>query len=180
MKILPTVLLLWPYLCLLPVWAGSKNEALFSEFIWVYIILTVVVYILNIINACVYKGENAGYRLAFWNMLIKLFHIPFYLTVFLLGVALFVSMVVPALVFFSPIVIAALFVIDLFLMITSSMYGVNALLRAVKQGEVSQTYALVHGVLHFFFVADIVSAICVFVRLKKRASSGEIFESACK
>lgn len=172
-KILPVTLLLWPYVFLIPFLAGSGNEEFFSAFVWIYVVMTAVVYILNIINAFLDKGEDAGYRLAFWNMLIKLLHIPFYVLVFFLGVLLFVSMVVPALVFLSPIMIAMLFVIDMFLMITSSMYGVNALLWAVKQGEVSKTYAVIFGILHFFFVMDIISAICVFARMKREKRNSE-------
>lgn len=71
-------------------------------------------------NAWMYKGENACYRLAFFDMLIKLLHIPFYLLVFLVGVLMFVAMVVPA---------------------------------------------LVHGILHFLFVTDVISVICVFAKM---------------
>lgn len=172
-KILPVALLLWPYLFFVLLLAGGGEEAFLSVFVRVYIALTAVVYLLNIVNACLDKGENAGYRLAFWNMLMKLLHIPFYLLVFLMGILLFVSMVVPAMIFLSPMMIAVLFVIDLLLMVTSSMYGVNALLRGVKQGTVSKKYAIVHGVLHFFFVADVLSAVCVFVRMKKQKTARE-------
>ena len=157
-KILPVVLLIWPYLFIAVLMAGSANEALYSKLIWLYIAMTVVVYVMNIVNACLYKGDNSCYELAFFNMLIKLLHIPFYLVVFLSGAAMFLAMVVPALI---------LFVIDLLLLITTSMYGVNALIRAGKQGIVSKKFALVHGILHFFFVADVISSVWVFVRVRK-------------
>ena len=97
------------------------------------------------INAWSYKGGNAVYRLAFFDMLVKLLRIPFYLLVFLAGVLMFMAY--------------------LLLMITSSMYGVSALVRAVRQGKVSKRYAVVHGILHFLFVTDVISAICVFVKM---------------
>ena len=78
--------------------------------------MTAVVYLMNIVNAWMYKDEDNCYRLAFFDMLIKLLHIPFYLLVFLIGVLMFMAMVV-------------------------------------------------HGILHFLFVTDVISAVCVFVKM---------------
>ena len=95
---------------------GEENENLFSAFFLGYLVMTAVVYFMNIVNAWMYKGEDNCYRLAFFDMLIKLLHIPFYLLVFLIGVLMFMAMVV-------------------------------------------------HGILHFLFVTDVISAICVFVKM---------------
>ena len=115
-KILPVVLLVWPYLFFIGFMIGQDNETLFSAFFLSYLVMTAVVYILNIINAWIYKGEDNCYRLAFFDMLIKLLHIPFYLLVFLIGVLMFMAMVV-------------------------------------------------HGILHFLFVTDVISAVCLFVKM---------------
>ena len=164
-KVLPVVLLIWPYLFFAGFLIGEENENLFSAFFLGYLVMTAVVYFMNIVNAWMYKGEDNCYRLAFFDMLIKLLHIPFYLLVFLIGVLMFMAMVVPALVFVSPFILFMLFVVDLFLMITSSMYGVSALVKAARQGKVSKKYAVVHGILHFLFVTDVISAVCVFVKM---------------
>lgn len=166
-KILPITLLIWPYLCILPFWAGSINESLYSPGIGIYAALTVVVYVMNIINACLYKGEDAYYRLAFWGMLMKIIHIPFYLIVFLLGILFLLASVVPALVFVTPFMILMLVAIDLFLMITSSLYGMNALIRACKRRLVSKIYTVVQIILHCFFVTDVISAVMVYFKLRK-------------
>lgn len=166
-KMLPVVLIIWPYLFWIPFLLGSEKESLYSVSFLTYIFAAIVICVLNMINACTWKGENAGCQLAFWDMLIKLIHIPFYLLVFCIGVLMLLSMVVPAMVFISPFIIFILFVIDLFLMITSSIYGVNALLRAVKKGMISKQYGVISGILHFFFILDVVSAVCVFIKLKR-------------
>lgn len=166
-KILPVLLLIWPYLCVGPLFFDTGNNVLNSILAWTYISLTVVIYVLNILNACLYKGEDAYYKLAFWNMVIKLVHIPFYLAVFLVGVMMLLASVVPALIFVTPIIVILLFIMDLFMMIASSVYGVNALIRAGKRGVVSKQYALINGILHFFFVADVISSICTFVKIRK-------------
>lgn len=164
-KVLPVVLLIWPYLFFAGFLIGQDNETLFSAFFLSYLAMTAVVYLINIVNAWIYKGEDDCYRLAFFDMLIKLLHIPFYLLVFLAGVLMFMAMVVPALVFVSPLIIFMLFMVHLFLMITSSMYGVSALVKAARQGKVTKKYAVLHGILHFLFVTDVISAICVFVKM---------------
>ena len=115
-KVLPVVLLIWPYLFFAGFLIGEENENLFSAFFLGYLVMTAVVYLMNIVNAWMYKDEDNCYRLAFFDMLIKLLHIPFYLLVFLIGVLMFMAMVV-------------------------------------------------HGILHFLFVTDVISAICVFVKM---------------
>lgn len=115
-KVLPVVLLIWPYLFFAGFLIGEENENLFSAFFLGYLVMTAVVYLMNIVNAWMYKGEDNCYRLAFFDMLIKLLHIPFYLLVFLIGVLMFMAMVV-------------------------------------------------HGILHFLFVTDVISAVCLFVKM---------------
>ena len=166
-KILPITLLVWPYLCILPFGLGSDNEEFSAVFILLYCGLTLVVYALNIINACLYKGEDACYKLAFWTMLIKLVHIPFYLCVFVIGVCLLLAAVVPALLLVTPIMVFMLFLIDLLLMVTSSLYGMNALIRAARQGMVSKKFAVIGSILHFFFVTDVICSIVVYAKLRK-------------
>ena len=115
-KVLPVVLLIWPYLFFAGFLIGEENENLLSAFFLGYLVMTAVVYLMNIVNAWMYKGEDDSYRLAFFDMLIKLLHIPFYLLVFLIGVLMFMAMVV-------------------------------------------------HVILHFLFVTDVISAVCVFVKM---------------
>ena len=171
-KSLPITLLVWPYLCIIPFWIESLDEEVFHSVpSLIYVALTVVVYLLNIINACTYKDEEACYKLAFWNMLIKLLHIPFYLCVFVLGVMFLLAAVLPVLTFITPFIVFMLFVIDLFLMITTSTYGVNALIRAGHKGIVSKKYAVAMSILHFFFIDDVISSIIVYLNIKKQRES---------
>lgn len=165
-KILPVILLVWPYIFFLL--SRVKNETAGTILFWAYLILTIVVYVSNIANACMYKGEDAYYTLARWNMVIKLGHVPFYLLVFAVGVVFLMASVVPALMFVTPVVIFYLVMIDLFLMITSSVYGISALLQAKHRGEISLKYLIGHGILHFVFVGDVISGIMVFWRLRRQ------------
>ena len=124
-KYLPLILMVWPYLFGLYVTLPDGLDGnIYMVLLLAYIILTVLVYVLNIRNAFTYNGNDAALKLAFYNMIIKLIHIPFYLYVFAVGIVCIVAMVVPAFVFISPMIIMMLFFIDWFLMLTSSMYGI--------------------------------------------------------
>ena len=48
------------------------------------------------------------------------------------------------------------------------MYGISAALRLGKAGEISKTASVVHFILHFFFVADVISAIVLYRTAKKK------------
>ena len=100
-KLFAVTLMLWPYLGIALLYL--PEDAAPYLFFSLYLLLTVAVYGINIVNACRWKGEAE--RLAFWNMLIKLVHIPFHLLLFLVGLILILAMVVPALVFVSPILV---------------------------------------------------------------------------
>ena len=166
-KILPVLLLIWPYLCVIPFGIGSANEDFYGPVMGIYMVLTVAVYLLNIISVCMDKDKAAHRRLAFWDMVMKVAHIPFYLAVFVLDVLLFLTIVVPAMVFVTPFMVGILVAVDLMLMITTSLYGVNALLKGCRLGLLSKTYTVVHIVLHCFFVTDVISAVMIYFKLRK-------------
>lgn len=166
-KICPIVLMIWPYLFVLIALLPEGQTKLMEFFITAYFLLTILIYAFNIWNACTYPYEEAVRKLSAYDMVIKLIHIPFYIVVFLAGVLFVLAMVVPALIFFSPMVVLCLVVIDFLLMITSSVYGINAAIRMVKKGMMSKGGCVLHILLHLIFVTDIISAVCLFVKAKK-------------
>lgn len=174
-KYLPLILMVWPYLfAVFFILPDGLSENIYMFLLFAYIILTVLVYILNIGNAFTYNGNEAARKLAFYDMVIKLFHIPFYLCVFVVGIVCIVAMVVPAFVLVSPLIIMMLFVIDCFLMLTSSMYGLSAAIKSSRQGMISKKAALLHGIFHCIFVADIISAIILYRKIKRSTNSAKI------
>lgn len=167
-RFFPITLAIWPYLYVVLTLVFSSNEKLGGMISYGGILLTPVVYVSNIIYACICKGEDSYYHLAFWNMLIKLIHIPFYLGVFLLGVLFLLLAVVPFFTLLSPFLILILILVDVLLMITSSMYGVNALIRAGMKQVVSKKYVIINIILQFLFIADVISAIVLYIKVRKK------------
>ncbi len=160
-KILPVILAVWPYTVVLTL----TDETYFLFLL--YILLTVVVYILNIWNALTLSCENAEKKLAFYSMMTKLMHIPFYISVFLLGVFLLLVMVVPIFVF-APIYVFCLWVVDIFLVFTTSVYGISATSVMMKKNIVTKKSGILYIVLHLFFVLDVIASICVFIKSKNK------------
>ena len=86
---------------------------------------------------------------------------------FLVGLILILAMVVPALVFVSPILVMIFSIISWLLVLTSSVYGINAIVRGRQIGALSTKTAILLGILHLLFVADVIASIIAFVRLRK-------------
>lgn len=161
----PIVLMVWPYLLIGVLYLFSLLSSDTASLIFrIYCVLTVAVYALNIWNACTLRDEK---QLARWSMAVKLVHIPFYLLVFCVGVVFTGAMVVPALLFLSPFILLLLAAGDWLLLMTSSVYGINAAVQAAVRGRIPKADAIVCGVLHCFFVLDVVGAVLLFCRLRK-------------
>ena len=153
LRFFPALLAVWPY--------GLLAIALFEEgsagsvvFFWVYCALTAALVLFQILYCCLHRA--AARTFAFWDLVVKLCHIPFYLAVFALGVPM--AMVVPALLFVSPAVNLLLLAVDTALMLTSSAYGIRAAVSGVREGRLSIGCAVLLGVLHLFFVFDVIGA----------------------
>ena len=163
----PILLAVWPYISVILLYLLAEvSDKLYWLIFAAIVISTVVIYTLNIINACTHKNERADEQLAFWDMLVKLIHIPFYLGVFFIGVVFLLAMVVPMFVMVSPLIVIMLAVIDFFLMLTSSAYGINAVARARQKGSISTGFLVLNIIMHLLFVTDVISAVIVFVKLK--------------
>lgn len=168
-KALPIVLMVWPYLLIgmLYLFSLLGSDAAYLV-LRIYCVLTVAVYALNIWNACTLRSET---QLARWSMAVKLVHIPFYLLVFCVGVIFVGAMVVPALLFVSPFLLLLLAAGDWLLLLTSSAYGISAAVQAAVRGRIPKSDAVLCGVLHCFFVLDVVGAVLLFCKLRKTPSS---------
>lgn len=174
LKIFPIFLAVWPYICAVLLWFLNDISEQFQGIIMkTCIVMTIAIYLFNVVLACAYKAEGDDYHLAFWDMVTKLIHIPFYIGIFVIGLIFLVLTVVPVFIMVSPFVIIMLVIIDFFLMLTSSSYGINAVIRAKRKGKVLTLFTVVNIILHLFFVTDIISAIVVYVKLRKNKKIDE-------
>lgn len=97
-------------------------------------------------------------QLAFWALLLKVCHIPFYLLVFAVGVLLNV-MIIPLLPFMA--------FMDYLLLLSTSLYGIRALWAGRRQGSFSLSAAGICTALQLLFCLDLVGAAWGWLRLRK-------------
>lgn len=171
-RILPLLLLVLPFVYLVAFNFALKERADVNSKMLVYLIIWVVLFVvlfaINIIFVAlrVAHGGESRYFL-FWNMVLKLVHIPVYLVIFFIGL-LFASL--PGAILFAPFLIA----FDCMLLLLTSIYGIGGLVRARREKKITTLYAVVLGVFHFIFCADVICAIVAYCMVKnkdKKASS---------
>ena len=99
-----------------------------------------------------------GKQILFWSMLLKICNIPIFLFVFAMGLLLFVVIIplIPLLVLF-----------DLFLLLATSMYGINGIIQCGKERCLSPKVVGINIVLHFIFCADVISSVYCYIRSRK-------------
>lgn len=165
-KILPAILTVWPYLFFLFFIVPDKTGKNHGLFLIIYTFLTIIIYGFNIYNA--FAFQNSDVKLVFYGMMVKLLQIPFYLAGFAVGMLCLFVMAVPAFLFISPVLIFMLALVEFFLMAVSSMYGISAAIRMTKKRKLSKTWAVVYMIAHFIFVADVISAVCLYIAAKKK------------
>ena len=158
MKKLPMILLLTaPYVLLLgffgSVSADSDGPALAGLSFFLVCLLCGMVYAF----AMPRLGFTAR-QILFWNMVLKLGFIPFY--VFILLIVLVTNvMLIPALPF--------ILFVEYLLLLSSGMYGISGLKCAYTNGRVSKIFLVVNIAAHLCFCMDVVSAVFCYRKLKK-------------
>lgn len=163
-KVPAIVLMVWPYIF----FAGMLSGA--DSFFGIYCLLTIVLCVINIINACRYTGEYKAKELGFWGMLIKLLHMPFYVVVMLLGMLLVVSTMAASAASNIPFVIVFMIIMGFLFMITSSMYCAKAAIAARDKGIIKKDTAMMMSICSFMFVGDVICGILIYSKIKNKTS----------
>jgi hypothetical protein len=133
----------------------------YDEFLYAfgYLLISVItptIYIIALITSIKIlinskKNNWNAHALLRSNMIIKLCHIPYYVVVFYVGMALFL--------FAGPILA---FIYDCLVMLTSGIVGLAALLRARKEEKINTSLMLIFAVTQFLFCIDVPIAIVMY------------------
>lgn len=136
--------------------------------VWLAPIMVGIVSLLSMIYPWLLTrfGYNAR-QILFWNMLLKIAHIPFFVFICLVCVMLFPLTI--------PLIIPAM-IIDYIVLLGSAMYGVNGLRLCRKFENFSATAIVVNIVMQFFFCANVISAIYCYVKVRKASKSSVLSE----
>lgn len=131
-------------------------------------VLLLIAGVANILCACFDRGYGSPRRQAFWDLILKLCMIPFYTLIFLYATGITTIMfVIPGLFLAAPFVVVPLLAMSYLLILATSSYGFAASIRAAKRGLLPTSLAAIHIALHFFAVADLISAIVLYLQLRR-------------
>ena len=130
--------------------------------------LLLIAGIANILCACFDRGYGSPRRLAFWDLVLKLSMLPFYILILLYATGIATIMfVIPGLFLAAPFVVVPLLAMSYLLMLATSSYGFAASIRAAKRRLLPGSFAAIHIALHFFAVADFFSAAVLYLQLRR-------------
>lgn len=108
------------------------------------------------------RGGWEGRKLALASMIVKLFQIQNYVTLFLGGAGL-------GLLF--PAIAVLIWLLDVMTIFLTGLVGLAAVLRCRAEGRLTTKAAIVNGILQFVFCADVFSAVWVYRNTKEVFSS---------
>lgn len=156
-RILPILGALWPY-GIVGFWllASTPAAQLLQDLFYpllAFLLLAPVLSILGLIQGL--RDTNLSpAALAGRSLAVKLAHIPFYGLVFLLFLIL-------------PLGFAFFFIFDALTMVVSGGFGIAAIVRARREGLLTNGQTALHAIAHCFFVADVISAFLLRRNLKE-------------
>lgn len=106
-------------------------------------------------------GKYSAAGLPFINLLVKLIHIPAYLLIFALGLLCMITIFTMGFSLFFVF-------FDCLTICLSGMLGVLAVWTLYRSGKCTGPFLILHGILQFIFVADVISAVIIYRRAKKQ------------
>lgn len=166
-RISPVILMIWPYTFVAYLFCPDNGDSILWPII-AYILATVLVYGVNIVNALMFPRKTKASESALFGMLLKIVHIPFYVIVFLFGMMSFgILAIMPGNIITAPFMVLILFIIDIALMATTSIYSLSAILKMVLAKKMRISTALILGFLSFIFITDVICSVIIFVKAKR-------------
>ncbi|WP_252236758.1 MULTISPECIES: hypothetical protein [unclassified Clostridium] len=166
--ILPIMLIISTYLLILITFKGNHKGVL-ANLNLIFLGISIIFFISNMIYPFILaKHGESSTALLFWDMLLKLCNIPIYIVVFMFGS---IMMIWP--LGFGVVIALFLALFDYIMLLPSSMYGVNGIVRAYREKKITKSTAVVNCILHFLFCLDVVSAIVMFCIVKSKRKFNE-------
>lgn len=108
-------------------------------------------------------GKYRAADLPFINLLVKLIHIPAYLLIFALGILCMITIFTMGFSLFFVF-------FDCLTICLSGMTGLLTVWTLCHGGKCTKQFMILHGLLQFIFVADVISAVIIYRRAKNCSS----------
>ncbi len=172
--------LLFPYLtaalalCLF--FGGEVIDAVFAGNIWRGVALLILYYFVSLIftAALSVRKITSGCEArscARYSMILKLAQIPAYITLFIIGLGCLITIFTFGITF-------TLIVFDCMAVFLDGVAAVPSVIRGARERKLTVAESVIFGILGFFFCADVVSAVIVYMKTRvtidKRTASSEL------
>jgi hypothetical protein len=164
-RILQILLILFPYMHSL-VFSFNIFDIKYSLVSWITLfILFMIANAIFVVWNVLHKGTSEF--LLFWNMLTKLFYIPYCTLVFTFEVLI---------TSYHGAILLAPFLIVIFysMLLLTSIYGWGGLLKGWLEKKITTETAIVLGVSHFVLCADVVCAVIAYRKVKNKSKDTKL------
>jgi len=155
------LLMAWPYIFFAGLFLGG------GSFFGIFCVLTLILCVVNMMNAKTYCGDNIARELGLWGMITKLVHMPFYVVAFVMGLIGMLSMMLGPSESNSLFTLSFMIIMSIVLMIQSSLYCTKAVLAAKDMRIVKKETAMLLAITSFIMFADVICAILIYNKIKK-------------
>ena len=161
---------LFPYLIvfsIFSIFSNSLREIVFRGIGSPYVLLLIILvfYFAALVTTVIYLVRNlykrqSALEMTKINMVIKLIHIPAYIFIFIVGLLCLLTI-------FTMLFTIAFFVFDCLAIFLTGLVGAGGIIQGAREEKITKKSAILHGILHFLFCVDVISAIIIYRRVKR-------------
>ena len=162
-----------PYLWLIIIGPLAPQIDLIADNLTVDILTLFLIFVISVTGVICSCNETSN-KLVKSALITKLALIPFYVLFFIVGIGMAVAAVLPLFTMLSFFAIILLAVIDYLILIDSSLYAVQAIIKAGSDGYLTKTETILYSILSFVFCLDVVAIIVVTIKCNKAAKKSNV------
>ncbi len=157
-----------PYLWLIIIGPLAPQIDLIADNLTVDILTLFLIFVISVTGVICSRTEPSQ-KLMKSALITKLVLIPFYVLFFIAGTGMAFAAILPIFTGLSIIVIILLAVIDYLILIDTSIYAVQAIIKAGSDGYLTKSETIISSILSFVFCLDVIAIIVVTDKCNKAA-----------
>lgn len=162
-----------PYLWLIILGPLAPQIDKVADNLTVDVLTLFLIFVVSVTGVICSRNEPSQ-KLVKSALITKLVLIPFYILFFIVGIGMAFAAVLPIFTGLSIIVIILLAVIDYLILIDTSIYAVQAIIKAGSDGYLTKTETILYSILSFVFCLDVVAIIVVTIKCNKAAKKSNV------
>lgn len=162
-----------PYLWLIILGPLAPQIGMVADNLTVDVLTLFLIFVVSVTGVICSRNEPSQ-KLVKSALITKLVLIPFYILFFIVGIGMAFAAVLPIFTMLSFFVIILLALVDYLILIDTSLYAVQAYIKASSDGYLSKSETILYSILSFVFCLDVIAAIIVMVKYKRAAKKSNV------